>query len=613
MRSEKQIQNEELLNAAKSGDLARAKSAIDGIAEINAEDDEGYNPLMLAAISGNSELVQYLCDEGGDVGLPLATEVVNLGVNIVSRPIPIILAAAKGHLEVVKYLYEGSRPSLTEELRYYLLSCGHPNIIQFLIEQGENINLQFYETGNSPLHQAALQGNEEMVQWFSESGANVQIKNFDGNAPLHLVLASSEYSVSKKLQLVKILCQNGASVESINKNGLYPIDMVCAWDCTSIEDFLPEYCEIFQLLMKPTKVFWEWGAGRNSKFHLFIKKCLAIKSEHGIKLLESAFIREHDCLQEFRHNWGFGLHGDEYDEIETLLKPHKKLSKLFDGRFSLTEFFCRVLFADNIYTPETRVSWLISSLRSYSGLFISDLMAACKGEHKILKAEKERELFLELMVKSLSKFSHGIVIRFLARFSAYLKAEQILALSETVNLEEVNQVMMSGNEYDEVAMKFFELANEIEGEVIQKKYYKRERKALETVEKLRTFSLGILLMNKSASADSPFYIMLLLDKLVGIDPGAPFIRGELISASEIGKRQAAVECIIRNHNCESIRAKLELALGIEKPNSESQFSLLTSPGIFQESKRQRAEKEEKNSASKRSKVDEEEAPVFSSN
>src|SRR5438270_5049006 len=56
--------NEDLLSAARSGDLAAVKTAIEGGAVIEAKTPYGQTPLYLAAMNGHEEVVRFLLAKG---------------------------------------------------------------------------------------------------------------------------------------------------------------------------------------------------------------------------------------------------------------------------------------------------------------------------------------------------------------------------------------------------------------------------------------------------------------------------------------------------------------------------------------------------------------------
>ena len=58
---------EELIDAARYGDLETVKLLIENGADINAKDEDGYTVLMHASFNGYLEIVKYLIEKGANV------------------------------------------------------------------------------------------------------------------------------------------------------------------------------------------------------------------------------------------------------------------------------------------------------------------------------------------------------------------------------------------------------------------------------------------------------------------------------------------------------------------------------------------------------------------
>ena len=59
--------NEDLIEAAKRGDLQEVSHLLDKGADVNAKNNEGASALFLAALKGHIEIVHALLDKGADV------------------------------------------------------------------------------------------------------------------------------------------------------------------------------------------------------------------------------------------------------------------------------------------------------------------------------------------------------------------------------------------------------------------------------------------------------------------------------------------------------------------------------------------------------------------
>ncbi|KAK6129912.1 hypothetical protein DH2020_036306 [Rehmannia glutinosa] len=117
---------------------------------VNSRDRHSRTPLHLAAWSGQTEVVNYLCKNKADVG---AAAMDDMGA--------IHFAAQKGHLEVIKIL----------------VTCG-------VSVKSSN------RKGMTALHYAAQGSNVELVKYLLKKGANKSLKNKAGKSAVDL--ASSD-------------------------------------------------------------------------------------------------------------------------------------------------------------------------------------------------------------------------------------------------------------------------------------------------------------------------------------------------------------------------------------------------------------------------------------
>ena len=176
------MQNINLIEAAKEGNLSRVKDAIKNGADIECREDElNKTPLEYAAENGHLKIVKYLVENNAnvDVGGPLPSMT------------PLCAAALKNHLDVVKYLIENKA-----------------NIEATEASEGNEDHF-----GRRPLHFAASGCHLEVVKYLVKNGACVNARDtFDENSPLHHVAYHDDAPTSKFCWLSKCICNHKCHV-----------------------------------------------------------------------------------------------------------------------------------------------------------------------------------------------------------------------------------------------------------------------------------------------------------------------------------------------------------------------------------------------------------------
>jgi ankyrin repeat protein len=142
----------ELIEAARTGDIDKARSLLAAGAAIDARDETGRTPLMLAAHAGNRSLVAALLAAGADVD---ASD--DGGWTAISLAV---------------YNAEAKR--------------GFADIVQALVDAGANIEAPI-GYGVRPLMLAAGYGETAVVEVLLATGADVLAKNEGGYTALMMV------------------------------------------------------------------------------------------------------------------------------------------------------------------------------------------------------------------------------------------------------------------------------------------------------------------------------------------------------------------------------------------------------------------------------------------
>jgi ankyrin repeat protein len=140
-----------LMQAVKSKDAGRVKELIRQGVNVSELDANGDAPLVMAAYEGLTEIVRLLLEAGADV----------TAVDPGMKATALHAAAYAGRTEAAKLL------------------------IQYKVE----IDKQGPYNGYTALHDAIWQGHVETARVIVEAGANLNLKNHQGQTPLEFARA----------------------------------------------------------------------------------------------------------------------------------------------------------------------------------------------------------------------------------------------------------------------------------------------------------------------------------------------------------------------------------------------------------------------------------------
>ncbi|MDR2136793.1 MAG: ankyrin repeat domain-containing protein [Synergistaceae bacterium] len=211
-----------LWEAVKNNDADRVGVLIQEWANVNAEDNKGWTPLMMAAgYAQTSEVVNLLLDAGAKVDpksknteTPLMWAVANRHDNALE--IVNILLDAGANVDAKNWREE---TPLIRAARY----ARNPEIVRVLLRAGADVNAKT-RSGVTPLAQAAkYTENTEIVKVLLEAGADVGARDSIRTTPLMAGAHSP-----RALEVVKILLRAGADVNAKDKTGGTPLTYAMA-------------------------------------------------------------------------------------------------------------------------------------------------------------------------------------------------------------------------------------------------------------------------------------------------------------------------------------------------------------------------------------------------
>ncbi len=155
-----------MLIVASNGDIPSAKLLAEYKFSVNEIDDQGNTPLMMAAATGNVQMVKFLVENGAEIDTlytPLEKSA-------------LMVAAEHGHIEVMKLLVEnGANVNLQADFfvphtlgsgqnaLMYAVLAKQENAVRFLLNNNANIFAQDRQK-NTALSYAKQIGNKNIVQ-----------------------------------------------------------------------------------------------------------------------------------------------------------------------------------------------------------------------------------------------------------------------------------------------------------------------------------------------------------------------------------------------------------------------------------------------------------------
>lgn len=180
-------------------------------ADVNSvRKDNGTTPMHRAAQKGSIEIIRYLIDHGADLNAR----------NRMDRP-PLRYVVAHGHKEAAYFMFEkGARFNLSEGravgLLRLLVSGSMDQLIEGTIEGQEIDFQQKFSDGNTYLHDACEGGVVDFAENLLKQGLNIHEKNIFGWMPIHYAAYNGQNA------MIDLLLEYNADVNSRTCDGKNP-------------------------------------------------------------------------------------------------------------------------------------------------------------------------------------------------------------------------------------------------------------------------------------------------------------------------------------------------------------------------------------------------------
>lgn len=228
-----------IFKAVKDGDLKAVKNAIEDNGDVNATNNVGFTPLILAAMLGYEDIVEFLIEKGANVNQAnkgytalmeaalydnkdIAQILLKNGAKIDLQNLrgqtALMLACKAGKISIIKLLLENkAQVNLADDagltaLIYAVQNDNAESVKLILNAQGTLVRVNLYDkTARTALSYAAEEGNLDIVELLLEKGALVNAKDNDKKTALMYAAEFGHQDVVEKL------CENNDEINAIDK------------------------------------------------------------------------------------------------------------------------------------------------------------------------------------------------------------------------------------------------------------------------------------------------------------------------------------------------------------------------------------------------------------
>jgi uncharacterized protein len=186
--------DEQMLEAARNGDIASVQKLLRKGAGIHAKDENGETALTLAAYSGDGPLVALLLDRES------STEEKNQALFWAVKNQPAVVEYARDVGPIQKTV--AIHPEFTADY-----------VVNLLLSKGAEVNARD-EEGTTPLIEAASHGGTSAVKMLLDRGADVNAKDNSGFTALNAAAcACAVIDMPDTFDAMKLLLDKGAEID----------------------------------------------------------------------------------------------------------------------------------------------------------------------------------------------------------------------------------------------------------------------------------------------------------------------------------------------------------------------------------------------------------------
>jgi len=197
----RQVENDPLMQAVESGDLAKVKKLIGEGTNVNVKMFNGFTPLHMAAYKDKSDITKLLIGVGA-----------NINAAMISGVTPLYLAAERGYDDVVEILVSKKAkidfPSVA-------VAVSNDNLSTLKLFLAHGFPVTQSAGGATLLHVATFAGKTDMIEWLIEKGVDVNAVDDKGRSALDVAMGDDNITALLKKHGAKL--QGGGDFDVLSQ------------------------------------------------------------------------------------------------------------------------------------------------------------------------------------------------------------------------------------------------------------------------------------------------------------------------------------------------------------------------------------------------------------